>query len=102
MKRKIRPAGSARNAGNKTGSWGVNMVMRNQARWLTAALVFLSLGTAHAAPLENQLRQHPSPYLALHGDDPVAWQEWNAASVDSAARRGEMLFSLSVFFFFFF
>jgi len=54
--------------------------------WLMAVLVFLSLASANAAPLENQLRQHPSPYLALHGDDPVAWQEWNAASVERARR----------------
>jgi len=66
--------------------------MRTRMNWLTAVLVFLSLGTANAAPLENQLRQHPSPYLALHGDDPVAWQEWNAASVARARREGKLLY----------
>jgi len=66
--------------------------MRTWMNWLTAFLVFLSLGTANAAPLENQLRQHPSPYLALHGDDPVAWQEWNAASVERARREGKLLY----------
>jgi hypothetical protein len=66
--------------------------MRTWTNWLTAVLVFLSLGTANAAPLENQLRQHPSPYLALHGDDPVAWQEWNAASVARARREGKLLY----------
>jgi len=60
--------------------------------WLMAVLVFLSLASANAAPLENQLRQHPSPYLALHGDDPVAWQEWNAASVERARREGKLLY----------
>jgi uncharacterized protein YyaL (SSP411 family) len=59
--------------------------------WLTAVLVFLSLGTANAAPLENQLRHHPSPYLALHGNDPVAWQEWSA-SVERARREGRLLY----------
>ena len=68
------------------------MYMRNRARWLTAVLVFLCLGTAQAAALENQLRQHPSPYLALHGNDPVAWQEWNAASVERARREGKLLY----------
>ncbi|HJW81780.1 MAG TPA: DUF255 domain-containing protein [Acidiferrobacterales bacterium] len=66
--------------------------MRIRIIWHTAVLVFLSLGTAHAAPLENQLRQHPSPYLALHGDDPVAWQEWNATSVERARREGKLLY----------
>ena len=66
--------------------------MRTRMNWLTVVLVFLSLSTANAAPLENQLRQHPSPYLALHGDDPVAWQEWNAASVERARREGKLLY----------
>ena len=66
--------------------------MRNPARWLTVVLVFLLPGAANAAPLENQLRQHPSPYLALHGDDPVAWQEWNAAAVERARREGKLLY----------
>jgi len=68
------------------------MVMRNQARWYSAFLALLVLGTANAAPLENQLRQHSSPYLALHGDDPVAWQEWNSASVERARREGKLLY----------
>jgi len=66
--------------------------MRNLARLLTALLIVLISGTASAAPPENQLRRHPSPYLALHGDDPVLWQEWNAASVERARREGKLLY----------
>ena len=66
--------------------------MRTPARWYSAILAFLVLGTASAAPLENQLHRHPSPYLALHGDDPVAWQEWNAATVERARREGKLLY----------
>ena len=40
----------------------------------------------------NQLAGHPSPYLALHGSDPVAWQEWNADSVARARRENKLLF----------
>lgn len=61
-------------------------------KWLTAILVYLSFGMAQAAPLENQLRQHSSPYLALHGGDPVAWQEWNADAVARARREGKLLY----------
>jgi len=92
MNRKIRPESGARNAGNKTSLWGVYIRMRNQIKCYTAVLAILALGTAHAAPLENQLRQHPSPYLALHGDDPVAWQEWNAVTVERARREGKLLY----------
>lgn len=65
--------------------------MRIRLAVLTAVLIYFSSVVA-AAPLANQLRQHPSPYLALHGDDPVAWQEWNAASVEQARRTGKLLY----------
>jgi uncharacterized protein len=64
--------------------------MRLRIIAIIAVLVLPAPG--HAAPLENQLRQNPSPYLALHGDDPVAWQEWNAASVERARREGKLLY----------
>ncbi len=47
---------------------------------------------AGAASLANRLAGHPSPYLALHGSDPVAWQEWNADTVARARRENRLLF----------
>lgn len=44
------------------------------------------------SPLVNQLQHHPSPYLALHGSDPVAWQEWNAETLARARRENKLLF----------
>jgi uncharacterized protein len=66
--------------------------MRTLIVRLCVMLAFLSQGVAAAAPLANQLRQHASPYLALHGDDPVAWQEWNAATVARARHEGKLLY----------
>ena len=66
--------------------------MRLRIVGLTFVLLFVSQGSGAATPLENQLRQHASPYLALHGDDPVLWQEWNAASVARARREGKLLY----------
>jgi len=43
-------------------------------------------------PLTNQLANHPSPYLALHGQDPVAWQEWNAETFARARRENKLLY----------
>ena len=40
----------------------------------------------------NRLAGHPSPYLALHGTDPVAWQEWNAETIARAKRENKLLF----------
>ncbi len=65
------------------------------AQQLVAWVCLLScIGVAHAEParLENQLAGHPSPYLALHGSDPVAWQEWNADTVARARRENKLLF----------
>ncbi|MCG6966270.1 MAG: DUF255 domain-containing protein [Chromatiaceae bacterium] len=48
--------------------------------------------------LENQLRDHPSPYLAMHGNDPVAWQEWGPAALELARKEGRLLFISSGYF----
>ncbi|HNH90231.1 MAG TPA: DUF255 domain-containing protein, partial [Thiobacillaceae bacterium] len=55
-------------------------------------LLLLATAPAFAAPLKNALAGHASPYLALHGRDPVAWQEWNAETVARARRENKLLF----------
>ena len=59
-------------------------------------LWFCLVGQALA--LGNELASHPSPYLALHGDDPVAWQEWGT-EVFAAAQRENKLVYVSVGYF---
>ncbi|MEK6663121.1 MAG: DUF255 domain-containing protein [Pseudomonadota bacterium] len=59
-------------------------------RGLATLFVLLIAFPAHA--LDNQLKQHPSPYLALHGTDPTAWQEWNAQTIERARRENKLLF----------
>jgi hypothetical protein len=63
-----------------------------RATALAALLLTLLLPAAVAAAPVNQLVNHPSPYLALHGSDPVAWQEWNAETVARAKRENKLLF----------
>jgi uncharacterized protein YyaL (SSP411 family) len=60
--------------------------------------LWLVLPAALAAPLANQLRNHASPYLAMHGADPVAWQDWNHAVMERARREGKLVY-LSVGYF---
>ena len=55
-------------------------------------ILLLAAAPAFAAPLKNTLAGHASPYLALHGRDPVAWQEWNAETVARARRENKPLF----------
>jgi uncharacterized protein YyaL (SSP411 family) len=71
-----------------------------RATAFVCALMLWAVSVAHAdtppaaglPPLTNQLKNNASPYLALHGDDPVAWQEWNAATVARARQEGKLLF----------
>ena len=42
--------------------------------------------------LVNQLENHPAPYLALHGKDPVAWQEWGMETMEMARNSNRILF----------
>lgn len=58
-------------------------------------IVFFALaGSAWAQPppLTNQLQGHASPYLALHGEDPVAWQDWSKEAVARARASGKLLY----------
>ncbi len=59
-------------------------------RALFALLLVMALPAA-AQPLQNRLAHHPSPYLALHGSDPTAWQEWNAETLARARRENKLL-----------
>jgi hypothetical protein len=44
------------------------------------------------------LAKHASPYLAMHGDDPVAWQEWNKETIARAKKEGKLLYVSSGYF----
>ena len=54
--------------------------------------------SAFSAPLSNQLRDHPSPYLAMHGSDPVAWQDWSAEVLQRARAEHKPVFVSSGYF----
>lgn len=61
----------------------------------SASLIFIFFGianTASAAVLQNQLQDNPSAYLALHGSDPVAWQEWNDEVLAKAKAENKLIF----------
>ncbi len=47
---------------------------------------------------ENQLSEHPSPYLALHGSDPVAWQDWGPEVLERAKRENKLILLSSGYF----
>ncbi len=69
----------------QTPSWLLILLMQG--------IVFcVSISTAYAVPMTNQLKGNPSAYLAMHGNDPVAWQEWNEATLARARAENKLLF----------
>ncbi len=62
-------------------------------QFLVAITLFFSLQeVVVAAQLVNQMKSSPSPYLAIHSDDPVAWQEWSPATLALARKENKLLF----------
>ena len=59
-------------------------------------LTWLLAGPAFG--LDNQLADHPSPYLAMHGADPVAWQDWGPGAVELARSEGRLILVSSGYF----
>ena len=67
--------------------------------WLLLQLVITPLhANQELASLSNQLKQHPSPYLALHGNDPVHWQDWGPDVVARAKAENKLIFVSSGYF----
>jgi len=56
--------------------------------WALMVTLLLTAGPA----LANALRKHDSPYLAMHGDDPVAWHTWSAEVLARAKKENKLLF----------
>ncbi|MCK4744084.1 MAG: thioredoxin domain-containing protein [Sulfuriflexus sp.] len=55
-------------------------------------LLTLLLPALSQAESVNVLKNNPSPYLAMHGNDPVNWQEWNSDVVARAKAEKKLLF----------
>ncbi len=61
---------------------------------------FLLLFSCLALPLPaaSPLSDHPSPYLAMHADDPVAWRLWDEALLEQARRENKLIYISSGYF----
>lgn len=60
-------------------------------RSLFVLLLMLS-PACFAGELHNQLAGNPSPYLAMHGHDPTAWQAWSRKAIELARKQNKLLF----------
>jgi len=62
---------------------------------LLLAVAFLSesaQGNESRKTLRNVMKEHASPYLKLHQNDPVAWQEWGLDVTERAKAENKMMF----------
>ena len=66
-------------------------------RFLSLLLLILFTQSVHAT-LQNQLKKHPSPYLAMHGEDPVHWQTWGMDVLEKARKENKILYISSGYF----
>ena len=65
--------------------------MRRLSVWFCLGYLIPLLALA-VTPRTNRLADHPSPYLAMHGQDPVHWQTWGPAAWAAARRENKLLF----------
>ncbi len=59
---------------------------------IALALLLALLTAAPPAPARNALYGNPSPYLGMHGEDPVHWLPWGPEALDRARREQRLLF----------
>ena len=72
-----------------------SLIIRSAILFLFA---FLNIQLAQADQLTNQLDNHPSPYLAMHGKDPVHWQKWDESVLEKARKQNRLIFVSSGYF----
>ena len=62
---------------------------------LTKIIITFLLVASVATPAlaqQNSLQDNPSPYLAMHAKDPVAWQTWGPDVLERARREGKLIY----------
>lgn len=68
------------------------------SNWTREVLLSLALILSAASVDANELTDHPSPYLAMHGDDPVKWQDWRSTLLTNAREQDKLVFVSSGYF----
>jgi uncharacterized protein YyaL (SSP411 family) len=59
---------------------------------LALLLIALCISAPTIVHAENSLAQHPSPYLAMHAEDPIDWQIWDESVIRQARQQNKLIF----------
>lgn len=68
------------------------------SKWICYFSLLLLPASAVGDELRNRLADHGSAYLAMHGEDPVHWQQWNSETVERAKKQNKLLYVSSGYF----
>jgi uncharacterized protein YyaL (SSP411 family) len=60
--------------------------------------VLLLVASVPGLALQNALKHHSSAYLAMHGDDPVHWQDWDEQLLQVAREQQRLILISSGYF----
>ncbi len=60
--------------------------------YLFTSICLVALSAHCLAAGSNSLKDHPSPYLAMHGNDPVHWQSWDKKVFERARKENKLVF----------
>ncbi len=66
--------------------------LSNMLKGCVFSLIFALAMPVQSAQLRNALLDHPAPYVALHGNDPVAWQQYDRQAIEHARQEDKLLF----------
>ena len=75
-----------------------NVIIRWCLIFFCLMLFFQALPASAAASLANTLKNNSSPYLELHADDPVNWQQWGTGVLDYARQHNRLIYISTGFF----
>lgn len=64
-----------------------------QSQLLLRLSLTITLVTGFSTAIQaNELKNHHSPYLAMHGDDPVQWHSWGDSALEKARKENKLLY----------
>ena len=61
-------------------------------------LLTLCIFTSPMLSANNSLADHPSPYLAMHADDPINWHICDEAVLKQAQQQNKLIFVFIILF----
>jgi len=76
----------------------MSLIFDRQIRRLLVSSLLLCLLAMPVWGMHNQMREHASPYLAMHAEDPVAWQDWGEGVLALARSQDKLILVSSGYF----